>query len=296
MKVSADRTGVELGEAVAVRATVEGEGSLQSAAPPKLAAPPDIKVYDPKALDTASTGADHLGARKSWEWVVVPLAPGTFKVPAPTFDYFDPASGGYRQLKVEIPELTVRRGTGSPDTAVARGEIQADAKDIAFVKMRRGPLEEAKPPLQKRGWFVTLLVLPLFLVPAGIVAGRRRERFLSDRGFARSRRAARTASKRLDRAARLTGEGDAGFHEEIAGALVTYVADRENRSASGLTYDQLDDILAAKRVPEEWRRRYRTCLESCDFARFVPDSGRPQVVADLIAEARAILRALEDVA
>jgi hypothetical protein len=84
------------------------------------------------------------------------------------------------------------------------------------------------------------------------------------------------------------------FHEDVAGALVAYVADRANRSAAGLTYDQLDDILAAKGVPEPSRRRFRSCLETCDFARFVPDSGRPQAVADLVAEARAILRALED--
>ena len=124
----------------------------------------------------------------------------------------------------------------------------------------------------------------------------RRERFLTDHGFARARRAARTAAKRLDRAAHRAGAKPAAFYEEVAGALVDYVADRANRPAAGLTYDQLDEILAGKRVPEEPRRRYRTCLETCDFARFVPDSGRPQAVADLVAEARAILRALEEVA
>jgi hypothetical protein len=242
------------------------------------------------------TGADHLGARRSWEWVVVPLAPGTLKIPPPTFDYFDPASESYRQLKGDLPDLTVRRGSGSGESIVARGEVQANTKDIAFLKLRRGPLAEARPPLHRRGWFVALLLFPLVLTPAGIAYGRRRERFLRDHGFARGRRAARRAAKRLDRAANRAGDSKASFHEEVAGALVDYVADRANRSASGLTYDQLDDILAAKGVPPEPRRRYRSCLETCDFARFVPDSGKPQVVADLVAEARAILRSLEDVA
>jgi len=142
---------------------------------------------------------------------------------------------------------------------------------------------------------VALLVLPVLLTPAGIAYGRRRERFLRDHGFARARRAARKAAKRLQRAAHRAGDSPAAFHEEVAGALVDYVADRANRPAAGLTYDQLDDILAAKGVPPEPRRRYRSCLETCDFARFVPDSGRPQAVADLVAEARAILGALEDV-
>jgi len=296
MKVVTTPSAVDLGEAFAVRATVEGDGSLQAAMPPKLDAPPDVKVYDPKAVDAASFGADHLGARKSWEWVVVPLAPGTLKIPAPTFAYFDPIAGAYRQLKDDIPELTVRRGTGTGESVASRGEVQANRTDIAFLKMLRGSLSEAKPPIHKRGWFVALLVLPLVLTPVGIVLGRRRERYLTDHGFARARRAARTAAKRLDRAAARATSSPAVFHEEVAGALVDYVADRANRPASGLTYDQLDDILAAKGVPDEPRRRYRACLETCDFARFVPESGKPEAVADLVADARAILRALEEVA
>ncbi len=296
MKATADRTSVELGEAVAVKVTISGEGSLQSAVAPKLTAPPDVKVYEPKTLDDAMTGADHLGARKTWEWVVVPLAPGTVNIPAPTFAYFDPGTASYRQLRGDLPELSVLRGSGVVDSVASRGEVQANTKDIAFLKMRRGALQEARPPLHRRGWFLALLVLPFILTPAGIAFGRRRERFLTDHGFARARRAARTAAKRLERAAKRAGESPTAFHEEVAGALVDYVADRANRKASGLTYDQLDDILAAKGVLAEPRRRYRACLETCDFARFVPDSGRPQAVAELVAEARAILRALEEVA
>jgi oxygen tolerance protein BatD len=295
MKSVVDRSSLDLGDAAAVRVTIEGEGSLQSAVAPTLAAPQEVKVYEPKTLEDTMTGADHLGARKTWEWVVVPLVPGTVKVPGPAFAYFDPASGGYKQLIAEIPELTVRRGNGTGEAVASRGEVQANTKDIAFLKMRRGPLAEARPPFHKRGAFVALLALPVLLAPAGIAYGRRRERFLRDHGFARARRAARKAAKRLDRAAHRAAGSPTSFHEEIAGALVDYVADRANRPAAGLTYDQLDDILAAKGVPPEPRRRYRSCLETCDFARFVPDSGKPQAAADLVAEARAIVRALEDV-
>jgi hypothetical protein len=296
MKVVTDRNAVDLGDAVAVRVTVEGEGSLQAVGPPKLTPPPEVKVYDPKTLDDVMTGADHLGARKTWEWVVVPLAPGTVKVPAPTFSYFDPASSSYRQLQGTIPDLIVRRGSGVVDSVVARGEVQANTKDIAFLKMRRGTLQEAQTPLHKRGWFLALAALPLILTPAGIAFGRRREKFLRDHGFARARRAARRAAKRLERAAARAGGSPATVYEEVAGALVDYVADRENRAAAGLTYDQLEDLLAAKNVPAETRRRFRTCLETCDYARFVPDSGRPQAFAELAAEARGILRALEELA
>ncbi|HEX4825644.1 MAG TPA: BatD family protein [Candidatus Polarisedimenticolaceae bacterium] len=293
---TADRKTVNAGDAVAVRATVEGAGSLQGVGPPKLEAPPDVKVYDPKVVEDQGAGPQHLGAKKSWEWVVVPLAPGTLRLPAPVFAYFDPVAGAYKELHGEIPEIAVNRGAAQPDVGIARSEVQAAAKDIAFLKALRGPLETAAAPVQRTGWFVVAALAPLLLVPIGILVGRRRERFLLDHGFARARRAARAAAKRLDRAGTRAGESSTAFHEEVAGALVDYVADRANRSAAGLTYDQLEEILAARGVSADLRRRYRACLESCDFARYVPDAGRPQARTDLVAEARSLVRALEEIA
>jgi hypothetical protein len=296
MKTIVDRTAVDVGEGVAVRATVEGTGSLQATTPPRLTAPPDVKIYEPKVVDESATGPDHRTARKTWEWVVVPLAPGALRIPSPVFAYFDTATGAYKELRGELPELVVHRGAATPDIGVARGEVQAGTKDIAFVKRRQGPLQDAVRPLHRRTWFLALVLAPIALVPAGIIWGRRRERFLTDHGFARARRAARTAARRLDRAVARAGESSTAFHEEVAGALVDYVADRANRSASGLTYDELEELLAGKGVSAELRRRYRGCLETCDFARYVPDSGRPQARAELVGDARAILRALEEVA
>ena len=296
MNATADRAAVNAGDAVAVRVTVEGTGSLQGSEAPRLAAPPDVKVYDPKVLSESATGPDHLTVKKSWEWVVVPLAPGTLKLASPTFSYFDSASGSYKELRDEIPEIAVHRGLVVPDSGIARGEVQANTRDIAFVKAREGALRHPQRPLHRQGWFLALALAPLALVPAGIYWGRRRERYLMDHGFARARRAARAAMRRLDRAGAKSPATATSFHEDVAGALVDYVADRANRPASGLTYDQLDEILAAKRVDAELRRRYRACLEACDFARFVPDSGRPEARGQLVQEAQSLVRALEEVA
>jgi hypothetical protein len=139
--------------------------------------------------------------------------------------------------------------------------------------------------------FLALFAIPWALVPFGIWWGRRRERLQTDTGFARSRRAARAAARRLAKSA-ARGDG-AGFHEEVAGALVDYVADRTNRSAAGLTYEEVDHLLASHGVGEDLRRRYRACVERCDFARFVPDARSSASRAEVAAEARAILTALE---
>ena len=80
--------------------------------------------------------------------------------------------------------------------------------------------------------------------------------------------------KRLRAAEKMDETSSAEFHEEVARALVEYIADGFDRSAAGLTYEMADELLASRGLDPELRRRFRSCLESCDFARFVPASAR----------------------
>ena len=84
------------------------------------------------------------------------------------------------------------------------------------------------------------------------------------------------------------------FHVQVARALMNYVADRFNRSPTGLTYDSVDALLVSRGVDTELRRRLRSCVEACDFARFVPAAGRPERRSDLLKDARDLVDLLEE--
>lgn len=293
LKVSADHRSALVGDGVSVKATVSGRGYLQGAQAPQYAPGGDFKVYDPKVVEEDRGGEDRLTSKKTWEWVVVPLRPGTIPLHAPSFAYFDPGAGAYKVLDGTLPDLEVQRGTAPVDVPIARGEVQAAGRDIAFLKSRSGALRTTAPDWTRRRGFLALFVVPWALLPIGVWWGRRQERLASDVGFARGRRAASAAAKRLARAAAKDGGKGTTFHEEVARALVDYVADRANRSGAGLTYDELDRILVAHGVDAATARRYRACLERCDFARFVPGSSGEADRGEVLAEARGLLKALE---
>ena len=86
-----------------------------------------------------------------------------------------------------------------------------------------------------------------------------------------------------------------GVGSEPAGRRPALVVqhDRFNRSAAGMTYELADDLLASRNVEEELRRRYRSCLEQCDFARFVPASSQAERRIEVLDEAAAIVDRLE---
>ena len=292
-----DRSEAAVNDAVALRVTVEGEGSLQTIDPPQWDAPPGVKVYDPEGtLETEIRNAT-LISRKTWEWALVPLAPGEIVLEGLEFVSFEPRRGAYRIATADPLELAVVEGDGLPIVATGRDRsvISLDQKDIAFIKPLRGDaLAYTAPRLHQRAWFVSLVLMPLFWVPFFVWLGRRRDLLQRDLGLARGRRAKRRARKALRAIKKHMVESDgAAFHEEVARTLVAYVGDRFNRAPSGLTYELADELLAGRGVDETLRRRFRNCLETCDFARFVPASAKTERRAEVLADAIGLIDALE---
>lgn len=291
--VAADRAEARVNDAVALKVVVEGEGSLQGVPAPHLDPPADLKVYDPKSDESTVVRAGRLVSRKSWEWVVVPLAPGAMTIPPVRFAYFDPKAGAYREIGADPIALTVRRGE-APETPTARTEVRAQRREVGWIKTGGGSLATGASPLHARPLGIALLVAPLAGLPLAVAWGRRRARLRGDRGLVRARRAAARARRGLREAERMLSSADAeAFHGRAGRALVEYVADRFDRSAEGLTYDVAEDLLAARGVDPEIRRRFRACLEACDFARFVPGAGDTARREQTLREARAVVDLLE---
>jgi hypothetical protein len=297
-RATLDRTEAAVNDAVALRVVVEGPGSLETVDPPVWEAPQGVKVYDPESKTETDIRNGTLYSRTSWEWVLVPLAPANLTLDDLEFTYFDPRAGEYRTKTADPLTLAIVEGEGLPVAGPSVGDrsvISLDQRDISFIKSLRGDgLAYLEPGLHQRWWFVSLALSPLAWGPFLIWVGRRRELLQRDLGLARGRRARRRARKALSVLRRHMTDSDAGeFHEEVARALVAYVGDRFNRSPSGLTYDLADELLAGRGVADEVRRRFRSCLETCDFARFVPSSGKAERRAEVLDEALALIDTLE---
>ena len=296
-KASLDRSEAAVNDAVALRVTVEGEGSLQTIDPPLWEAPAGVKVYDPESSLETDMRNGRLISRKTWEWVLVPLAPGEISLDALEFVSFEPRGGEYRTDRADPLLLAVVEGDGLPIASASRDRsvISLEQKDIAFIKPLRGDaLAYTAPRLYQRGWFLSLAFMPLFWVPFFVWLGRRRDLLQRDLGLARGRRAKRRARKALRAIRKHLAEDDgAAFYEEIARTLVSYVGDRFNRAPSGLTYELADELLTGRGIDEALRLRFRSCLETCDFARFVPSTAKAERRAEVLVEATALIDALE---
>ncbi|MCP3980034.1 MAG: protein BatD [bacterium] len=289
-----DHEQAAVNDAVSLRVAIKGEGSLQSVAPPRLEGTPDLKVFAPQVTQSQDVTGGKMRSTKIWEWILVPLAPGDLELPPLHFSYFDPVAAAYRTLDADALRLAVQRGDGRTDVARSPSEIQLQRRDLVYRKPARGALREAQPRAQETALFVALALMPFGFVPLVVVLGRQRHRLQRDQGLARARRARSRARKRFQGLRKRLEQADAAeFHQEVARALVEYVADRFNRSPAGLTYEVADDLLLGKSVETELRRRFRSVLETCDFARFVPASAKAERRNEVLDDAMQVVEELE---
>ena len=296
MTAELDRTESQVDDAVALRVTVEGQGFLKPVQPPVLDPPPGLRIQEPNSEQSTTTRSGKMISRKTWEWLMVPVTPGEITVPPVRFGWFDPKAGVYREQNETDLVLTVLKGDGESTGTRPGGRLVQQGTDIQYIKLVEGELELGSRRLHQNGWFQFLALAPFLILPAGIAGGRWYARRSGDLRKVRSRKARSLARKRLAVAGKhLDGEDRFEFHEEVARALLDYVGDRFDRSSSGLTYDDVERLLASRSVPADLVRRFRECVESCDFARYVPAASRSERRAETLREARDLLSRMEKV-
>lgn len=290
-----DKSQVPQGEPVTLILEVTGNGNIKSVNDPVWPQLNDFKVYDSTSSTDVGKEGGVLKGTKVWQLILVPLKAGTLTIPPVRLAYFDPKADRYETLTSPQQTLQVTPAAVTPGGGLgsaARGAVEVVGQDIRFI--HTGPT--AFRGRGERPWDSPLFWL-LQLLPVGVVVGtlaleRHRRRLESDEGFARGLRSGREAGRRLREARRLLPGSDPAFFAEVASAVKGYAADRLNRSAAGLTHEDLRLLLAARNVRPERIERVLRLLESCDMARYAPSSAGLERTA-LLGEAAELIETLK---
>ena len=290
-----DKDAIAAGEPLTVDVVVKGKGNLKTVEVPDLPTPDSFRTYDPKTEEKFSAGGSGFGGEKRWEFVLVPSAPGKYKLGPLSLSYFDPAKKSYVTAKAGPLTLNVGGATaiaGAP-IAAPRSEVKLLRRDVRYLKPAPKELGVARAPFYRSGLFYATLALPM-LWNLGLVAYRwKRESEASQVGLWRRRRARKGAHDRLKQAAKKAHHEAKDFYEVTAAALYRYVADKTEVSHSGLTTQQIESMLAERQVPESARVEFLKTIEACEFARFTPGDRSRQEMEELLARAEQAIVSLD---
>jgi hypothetical protein len=228
---------------------------------------------------------------------LVPKAPGRQTIPAISFSFFDAGQEKFETVNTPALVLDVVRGTESPGISGLSGGEKQDlirrGTDINFIKLSAEDLEKTGTPFYRSRWILVLAAIPLLFNAGILVLQRQRSRLSGDARFVRSRKAKQTAQQRL-RIAEREGKSDARrFYDQAAAALSGFLSDRFNLPEIELTGDHLERILSQNSIRREILEETRSCLQECDFGRFVSASASTDKMHGLAERIRANINELE---
>ena len=262
---------VDSDEALTLTVTAAGAGNFRGIPEPVLDLPGDFEVYPPEVSESVQRSGAGLRGTKSWEYVLIPRAPGDRQIPPITFGYFDTEASTYRTATSQPLDLLVSGELLEGPTGLVRGGVTALREDIRFIHLNPAPLMRTN-----RSVFGGLGFWLVFLLPMVATLGATGFRFHQDRlegdpAFARRRRAGKVAHARLAEAKRLaTGEAPREFYAEVARALRGFVADKLDMAEAGMQVADVDGGLRRVGVSDEVVQEVLDCLGHCDLQRFAP--------------------------
>ena len=291
---SVDRAEVDAGDALTLTVRLSGEGNLRVVPAPELELPGDFETFEPEVSESISRGGGTVRGTRTFEYVIIPRAPGSRSIPGLDLAYFDVTTARYAHATTDPIALQVTGQAPSGLGGGVRSGVETLREDIRFIRLGNAALRPAGRSLfgAPRFWIVALL--PLLAAVGALVARIHRDRLEGDVAYARRRRARQRARKRLRRARALAGEDDGqAFYAEASRALRGFLADKLNTSEAGLMTDQARGELERSNVDQGVVEGYVAAILRCDQQRFAPDDGRRDERGEFLSHAEALMASLD---
>jgi hypothetical protein len=272
LSASLDPDSADANEAVTLTLTATGEGNLRAIPEPSLDLPADFEAYPPEVSESVQRSGAGLRGSKSWEYVLIPRAPGDRSIPSVSLGYYDTNAESFRVAETEPLNLLVSGEISEGPVALVRGGVAELREDIRFIHLGQQRLSRTSRSLFGGADFWLILLLPMVAVLGAFGLRLHQDRLESDPAYARRRRAGRVAHARLAGAKRLAeGDSPREFYAEVARALRGFVADKLDMAEAGMQMKDVEHGLASHGVSEGLVQEVSACLEQCDLLRFAPE-------------------------
>lgn len=290
---------VKANDAVTLKLNIAGMGNMKLIKNPEIKFPDGCEVYDPKVNNNFKTTTSGVTGSKSVEYMFIPRHSGDYEIPSTEFSYFDIQDGTYKTLRTPAYKLQVLKGEGGENTTVVgnytnKEDVKQLGKDIRYIQTGIFELSKEEEPL-----FGTITCLLMYLIPFFIslflfLFFRKQAKDNSNIDLVKNKKANRVAQKRLKLAHKLLHDGNKDkFYEEVLKAVWTYLSDKLSISLAELTKDRVELELSKRGVPSVILNKFLQILNTCEYARYAPNSGQ-QEMGNLFAETVDAISELED--
>ncbi len=273
MKSGINSTEVKANEAITVILEISGTGNMKLIRDPEIEFPNNFEVYDPTVANSLNVTTNGLAGIRKIEYMAIPRYEGAYTIPSVEFTYFDPNKHRYETLTMPEQKLQIAKGDPGSSTAntfVNRQDVKVE-QDIRFLKTGEPAY------LSGTTFFVGSLnywlgyLIPLMILILLYIINRKQARENANVALMRTRKANKTAIKRLKAANRYLKEQDKEhFYDEVLRAIWGYFSDKLSISLARLSRNNIEEELSRKGISEQLAGKFIEILDTCEFARYAP--------------------------
>ena len=277
-----DRSEVEAGDAVNLTVKVHGPGNLKPTSDLHLPDMTGFKIYDVVSTSGIHSSNGDLKSYKIFKTVLVPLASGSYVIPALSWSYFDPEKQQYLTIRTNPLPLKVTPSTQSDTgfdfrthTDLNQGFRQLN-QDIHYLKSGIADVQITFLTKLAHFNFVTYLLLTL-LVFSAVFSFAAKKTLSSKKALLKAKNALKSPQS----------------EEAIADALSVYLFEKYAVHTASLPLRDIVSTLKARSCPEEIINRFATLWQRLDAARFAPVAMQGEGTYELSKQAWALIQDMD---
>ncbi|MDE6006878.1 MAG: BatD family protein [Muribaculaceae bacterium] len=251
--------------------TVKGSGNVKYVQLPDLDAlfPPEIEVSTPKTTQDIKIGSSNTSGSITFDYSIMPLDEGNFRIPVVKLVYFNPEAGKYETAVAKGYDINVGKGSG-PAAKISR----APKFDSKLMDVSSDGLALSHKPWVYGSYFWLFFIIPVAFLIIVIIAFRRYKSIHADMASFKSGRADKIARKRLRKAANAMKKNDKEiFYHELLLALWGYISDKLKMPTSELMRDNIRQVLSQKNISSESIDRFIEAIDEAEFAKYSSAAG-----------------------
>ena len=290
---------VKANEAVTLKINIVGNGNMKLIKNPIIKFPNGFEIYDPKVSNNFKTNSSGVSGSKTIEYLFIPRHSGNYEIPSAEFTYFDIQERTYKTIRTPVYKLEVLKGEGGENNSMAgnytdKEDVKQLSKDIRYIKTDAFEITKEEVPIF--GNFISwlLYLIPLFISVLMFSFFKNKAKENSDIVLLKNKKANKLAQKRLKLAQKFLKEGNKEtFYEEVLKASWTYLSYKLSIPVSALTKEKVESELTIHNVDQKIIHQFLDILNTCEFARYAPNSGQ-QEMGDLYSETLTAISELEE--
>lgn len=267
IKTKINNNEISTDDAFSLLVQIEGNGQTKFIEAPKFnESLKNFEVYDPKLVNQKEYISEgKLFSKKTFEYLLVPLKPGTFSFKIP-FNYFDTDSAKYITLHSRPKRITVKKGKGFGK----QNKKDVISKYQLKPLMTDNTLKSFRAAFFGSSLYLIILMILFLCIPIMYFYRRHLIQYNNlDPKIKKRRKAGKIALKRLKKAKELmNGKKVSLFYKEISDALLKYISDKLDISNIELSKSNVKIQLDKLGFSDEKSNDFYELLEICELALF----------------------------